>query len=461
MEVIPVSRNRAYQRTTVNKLDLESMRDRAIALGNANTNVGLDIAKDEIVACLRWPHGEFERPWSIRNPSQIQDLLEVLKMLKNSCNSLTVGMESTGTYGEAVRRALTEHGFEVHRVSGKATSDYKEIFDGVPSQHDGKDAAIVAELTAFGKGTRWPYQADSESLSRVKHQVARLEAYRNEQVKWLGRLEGRLARYWPELAGLLDLGSRTLLQMIVHYQGPARLAADGEAATRLARWGGPKLQPSKIEQVIESARTTRGVPLDEPQANWLGEIADNALTLLRRTQEAEQQVSHWMAAEPVWSRYTGIGAATLAAIWVYVGDPRDYSSGGALLKALGLNLKERSSGQRKGELAITKRGPSQARRWIYFWALRAIQREELRTWYEEFIRVGRQSSDKSRDGKQEHRKMKGVVAVMRKLSRGLRHAMIHGEDFNYGKLFEEREQARRRRRRNRRRSVVGASSVAR
>ena len=222
MEVIPVRRSRAYRRTDVKRLNLETLREQAIKLGSAGTTVGLDIGKSEIVACLRWPNAEFERPWSIRNPSQISEFVEVVRMLKTTCDGLTVGLESTGTYGEAVRRALTIGGFEVHRVSGKATSDYKEIFDGVPSQHDGKDAAVVAELTAFGKGTAWPYQADSENRSRVKHQVARLEAYRPQQVEWLGRLEGRLARHWPELTGLLDLGSVTLLQMMVHYQSPAR-----------------------------------------------------------------------------------------------------------------------------------------------------------------------------------------------------------------------------------------------
>jgi transposase len=33
-------------------------------------------------------------------------------MLKTTCDSLTVGLESTGTYGEAVRRALTIGGFK-------------------------------------------------------------------------------------------------------------------------------------------------------------------------------------------------------------------------------------------------------------------------------------------------------------------------------------------------------------
>jgi len=39
-----------------------------------------------------------------------------------------------------------------------------------------------------------------------------------------------------------------------------------------------------------------------------------------------------------------VGAATLAVLWSEVGDPVVYSSAGADVKALGLNLKERSNG---------------------------------------------------------------------------------------------------------------------
>ena len=47
------------------------------------------------------------------------------------------------------------------RVSNKASHDYAEVFDGVPSQHDGKDAAVVAELAALGKCQPWAYEPAS------------------------------------------------------------------------------------------------------------------------------------------------------------------------------------------------------------------------------------------------------------------------------------------------------------
>jgi transposase len=451
---------RAYRRTDVKKIEAEELRERAIRLGGAGTTVGLDIGKDEIVVCIRWPNAEFERPWKVANTAQIGLLIERLLLLDEVCDSLTVGMESTGTYGEAVRFALTDQGLEVHRVSGKATSDYQEIFDGVPSQHDGKDAAIVAELCAFGKGTSWPFVSDSETLQQVKLHFTRIDCYRTEQTRWLGRLEGLLAKHWPELTGVLKLGSVTLLKMLAHYRSPRRLAADADAGEQLRRWGRTMLGEKKIAALLESARRTRGVPPTESESTWLGEVARKALETLREVQSCEKELRRLLASEATMSRYAAsIGAGTLSAIWALVGDPRDYDSSGAFLKALGLNLKERSSGRCQGQLAITKRGPSKARRWIYFWSLRAIQRPELKDWYAEFIRVGRATS-----GQQEHRKMKGLVAMMRKLCRGLWYAMKHDQQFDYSKLLAATTAAgprrKQRRRRGQRRGSSGSPSAS-
>ena len=75
-----------------------------------------------------------------------------LKELHERC-PVTVAMESSGTYGDALRQAVCDAGIAVLRVSGKAVKDQAETFDGVPSQHDGKDAAIIADLCGRGKGT--------------------------------------------------------------------------------------------------------------------------------------------------------------------------------------------------------------------------------------------------------------------------------------------------------------------
>ena len=126
--------------------------------------------------------------------------------------------------------------------------------------------------------------------------------------------------------------------------------------------------------------------------------------------------------------------------------PRKYTSSGAFLKALGLNLKELSSGKHKGQLRITKRGPSLARKLLYYWALRAIQEPSLKPWYRDFQKVGRGGA-----GTSEHRKMKGLVAMMRKLCRCLWYLYQHDLTFEYTKVFPGRPLEEPRSKRKRRR----------
>lgn len=116
-----MSNKRIYRRIDAKQIGTETLRETAITRGGAGTTVGLDIAKAEIVVVVRWADGTFERPWSVQNPSEIGLLVEHLLTLKEVCDSLIVGLESTGNYGEAVRCAMTAASLEVHRLIGKGT----------------------------------------------------------------------------------------------------------------------------------------------------------------------------------------------------------------------------------------------------------------------------------------------------------------------------------------------------
>jgi transposase len=451
MEVIPMAAKRMYRRMAVKKISPERLRETALSKGNAGTCVGLDIGKKEIVAVVRWPDASFDCPWSVKNPAEIDDLVGLLQTLRETCDSLTMGLESTGTYGEAIRYAMTAASLEVHRISGKASSDYKEIFDGVPSQHDGKDAAIIAELTCFGKGTPWPFEPLSEADQEIKYQVQRMDVFRNSATAWTGRLEAALAKHWPELTSFLKLNSATLVNAIIHYGSPALLAADPEARKKLARWGGSKLTAEKIEQVVESARTTKGAPIGGFEMTWLQEIAGELRKSILEVNACKKDLRRIAQSHDLMRPYVdAVGAGTLCVIWSTVGDPRNYDSSGAFLKALGLNLKELSSGKRQGQTAITKRGPSLARKYLYFWAMRGVQYASLEKWYATFTKVGN-----STKGHNNHRKMKGIVALMRKLCRSLWYACKHEQAFDYTKVFPGHplEKSKRRRRRPQTQSV--------
>ena len=189
---------------------------------------------------------------------------------------------------------------------------------------------------------------------------------------------------------------------------PSGLAADQEAANRLARWGGRFLKPEKIEAVLESARQTVGVRVDEPTSTLIKRCAQQTLAAEAEIRQAQRRLEAFVEQDPrLEAEAQVVGKATACVLRVAVGDPRDYHCGEAYRKAIGLNLKERSSGKHQGKLKITKRGPSLARRWLYFAAMRTIQKAPVRSWYE-----AKRRKDKDRGNE-------ALVAVMRKLALAL------------------------------------------
>jgi transposase len=413
-------KSKAYRGTAVNRVDAQQVSQ---GHGGQTVTIGLDVGKYRLSAVARWSDGQFERPWLVANPEQLPDLLALLGQLAHD-HPLTVALEPSGTYGDPVRQALTEAGLAVRRVSPKAAHDYAEVFDGVPSQHDGKDAAVVAELAALGKAWPWPYVAKATWEQEVVYWVEWLDAQRQIAALWLGRLEALLARHWPELTRLLPVSSATVLRLLVQYGSPAVLAADATAAKRLKRWGKHFLRAEKVERVLASAATTRGVRLGEVEQRRLQEYAQQAWAAQREVRRSQRQLRA-LAQDHAVLQAQGrvVGVPTACVLWASLGDPRQYHSAQAYRKAMGLNLVERSSGTYQGQLRISKRGQPRVRRWLYLAVLRLIRQEGVRDWY------------RARKGQGKQATQKALVGVMRKLALALYRVAADGVAFEARKLF--------------------------
>jgi transposase len=401
--------------------------------------VGVDVGKYRLSVVARWPDGAFERPWSVANPEQIPALVAVLGELGQR-HPVTVALEPSGTYGDPLRQALGDAGIVVHRVSPKAAHDYAEVFDGVPSQHDHKDAAVVAELAALGKSCPWPYLARSEWEQELGACVRWLTAQRRIAMLWLGRLEGLLARHWPEVTRQLSVASASLLRALAYYGSPAALAADTGAAAQLERWGRQRLSADTVAQVVASARTTLGVRLGQVEEQSLRRYAEQALLARREARRSERRLRMLARVQPVLqAQGQVVGVPTACVLWVGVGDPRNYGSGAAYRKAMGLNLVEHSSGTYQGQLRISKRGNPRVRQWLYVAVLRLIRREGVVDWY------------RARKSQGPVAGRKALVGVMRKLALALYHVGVDGVEFEARKLFAgwrgRRPAARKRRQR--------------
>ena len=413
-------KNKAYRAVDVNSVQAAVwLRERRQAVVHA----GLDIGKEFILCMLRWGVADFDRPWRVHNPHDLPRLAELLAAVAQG-RQLIVAPEPTGTYGDAARQSLARVGLVVHRVSPKMASDYAEVFDGVPSQHDGKDAAVVADLAAQGKSWPWPLPQPTEAEQELAYQVAWMDDQRRQMMHWCGRVEGLLSRHWPEATRIVSLCSGTLLACLAQYGGPRGLAAATDAREQVRRWGGSFLSAAKAEALVACARETLGVAMggwDEEHVRrsvrqiqaCRGEIqgARRRLRVLTRDHEVIQALS----------RVVGIGTACV--LWAELGDPSAYHCGSAYRKAMGLNLAERSSGQWQGKLSISKRGSSMVRRWLYMAALRWVRQEPVHSWYL------RQKAARRGEGKP------ALVGVMRKLALALYRVGGRGDVFDRNALY--------------------------
>lgn len=431
---------KAYRATSVNDVNWEQIARGREGLG---VTLGVDIGKFDVLAVCRWADGRFERPWRVKNPHEIPALVALAKQIQTD-RKLVVAMESSGTYGDVLRQALGDKRIETQRVGGKASHDYAEIFDGVPSQHDGKDAAVVAELAALGKGRPWPYEAPDSWEEELAYWVEEMVTQRQVVTLWQGRLEGLVARHWPEALQVLKLSSGTLLRILKRYGGPQALAADKAAASQLARWGGALLPAKKIGELLAGARSTVGVRLGPWQQRQIQECAEKALAARQQSNRAQRRLRELAAGHPVLqAQGKVVGPPTACVLWVCTGDPRKFESAAAYRKAMGLNLVERSSGAYQGRLRISKRGSARTRQWLYFAVMRLVQRCGVRPWYE---------AKKARD---EGDARRVLVAVMRKLSVALYHIGVRNEEFQPRRLFGR---IRNRRGRPRVRATAGEQS---
>jgi transposase len=431
-------RSRIYRAKSVKKVE---WREVARGRGRQGVRVGTDIGKRALLAVVRWEDGGFERPWLVKNPEEIADFIRLWAELGRG-RELRVAMEPTGTYGDALRQGLFDAGIRVERVSPKVAHDYAEVFDGVPSQFDGKDAGVVAELSALGKSREWKYEEPSRVEQEMAYWVDWMDAQRRQASMWQGRLEALLARHWPEATRWLKLSSLTLMRILQHYGGPKELADDREAAARVASWGRHYLFAEKIHGLLTSAQQTVGVRQGEIDLRRMRQYAAQVLAARGEMGRGKRRLAELARGNSIiQAQARVVGVATACVLWVYLGDPRDYFCATAYRKAMGLNLTEYSSGEYQGRLRISKRGASAVRRWMYFAALRWVRQGPVRRWY---------LRKRARDGEEAKR---AIIGVMRKLAKGLHRVGTSGEPFHPGQLFAGRLSPGRKRAR---RSPVGS-----
>lgn len=410
---------RRYNSIDFKRMDWQGLQDR---IEGKRVVLAVDVAKEDFVATFLTGKQQALITFKWVHPGQTPEVVQHLSELKREL-SVEVVMEPSGTYGDALAWQLHQFGIAVYRVSPKRVHDAAEVYDGVPSLHDAKAANLIGRLHLQGVSQRW--HEPSAERREMTALLTQLRLYKDRHQAALNRLEAHLSRHWPESLCFLDLDSATLSGLIEAYGAAEAISHDAQGAEALMRRvGGSQLSEEKIQSLLASAHRSVGVPClaaERELLQWLAaEISETRKQMHRIEREIACRVDRGPTLRSMGAVVGKVSAAVLVAA---LGSPRDYPDASSYVKAIGLNLKERSSGKHKGKLKITKRGPSVARFYLFFAALRLIAHDPVvKRW---FVRKT------NRPGAL---KNKTVVELMRKLAKAVWH-IAQGAVFDANKLF--------------------------
>jgi transposase len=409
-----------YRAVQLKDVKVEKLKE---AIAGQRLVAAVDEAKVVPVAALMTRQDEVLLSVKWRQPSETKEVVRLLGRL--GASEVHVVMEATGTYGDALRSQVWAAQMKVYQAGTKKVHDLAEVHDGVPSHHDAKSAVIIGNLHFQGRTEEW--EVKSERQRDATAAVRIMSLYEEQVQRGKGRLEALMARHWPELGDLLELGSPTQLKLMSKYgsaQEVARNATQAVAYMRKVSRG--RLAKEKAEQIAESARQTTGMEPTAMECELIKMVSEETDRARRLADEAEAKVNELLADEPAVQRMSPVvGETSAAAMYAQYGDPQAYGKIRQYWKRLGINMKENSSGKRKGTPSITKRAVGIGRQYLYLSVMRDLKTCEVtRAWFE---------SKQKRDGG----KGKGgraIVALMRKKAAALWH-VARGEKYDVTKLF--------------------------
>ncbi|GGG20826.1 IS110 family transposase [Paenibacillus aceti] len=336
--------------------------------------IGADIAKETHVARgIDFRGIELGKDCVFKNDrSGLLKLVSWMKELQrqHAKTDVIFGIEPTGHYWFTLAEFLQHEGIKLVIVNPHHVSKSKELEDNSPTKNDYKDAKVIADLVRNG------HYSEPRLPKSVYADLRILMNHREKVMLNLGQVQRRiqnwLDRFFPEYQNVFaDWEGKASLITLAEFPTPQEIVTLG-AFTVLKRWKqevkravGMKRAEKLVQAAQDSIGLTEGLMaakielknLLEQHTLFTRQIDD----IMRQVVELLEQIpgSEEMLTVP------GVGVVTLAGFLAEVGDLKGYNHSQQIIRLAGFNLRENSSGKKKGKSTITKRGRSRLRALLF------------------------------------------------------------------------------------------------
>jgi len=301
---------------------------------------------------------------------------------KFGCTEIMVGYESTGPYAEPLAQYLMDKPVTVVQVNPLHTKRLKEVNDNSPRKTDEKDPRVIGDVLRLGHALSVVVpEGDAAYVRRLNN--AR-ERHVGERTALLNQIQQLVFLIFPEFKKVFkDVTIKTPRYLLRRYTTPAMIAGldkDGLAGEiRKQSWG--KFGMREAEALITLARDTVGIREGVPGiALDIQHILAQLEALNAFIDEIETEMAKALDRIPYSARILsikGLGVVTVAGLIGEVGDFSKFRTQAEIMKLAGLDLFEISSGKRKGQKRISKRGRSLLRKILFNAAVGTVRKNGI------------------------------------------------------------------------------------
>ena len=280
---------------------------------------------------------------------------------KNHKQHVMVGMEPTGHYWFTFAQHLEENDIKIVLVNPYHVKTTKELDDNSPTKNDRKDPKTIAMLVKDGRYME-PYipkgiYSELRNAMNTRWQLAKkLNSIKNQVKRWIKIYFPEFNNVfadWEGKAALMTLKELPTPEKIIKLDAPEIVAIWRK---KISRAVGIKRATKLIKAAKKSTGIKEGLIAAENELHNLLEEYELLMKQHQNTMTLVEELAMQIPGVKEILEIKGVGITTAAGFIAEVGDIERFDHSKQVQKLAGLNLKENSSGNHKGQTTITKRG---------------------------------------------------------------------------------------------------------
>lgn len=291
------------------------------------------------------------------------------QMEKAGKTDVLIGIEPTGHYWFTFEKFIRSKGMRLVFVNPFAVKRLKELDDNSPKKTDLKDPKTIGKLVVDG---RYCYPYIPEGIYQDLREVASSrDRIMKEHCIACNRIQRWLKIYFPEyLKVYKNFDAESGLQVLEEAPLPKDIIVLGaEGINRI--WRTQKMRAvgmKKAVSLVEAAHNSVGIEGGNGARTELKLLIEDYRTKQTQLEKVTQNMMELTLQVPYAEKLLaikGIGIVTVAGFLAEAGDIRRFESPKQIQKLAGLELVENSSGKKKGQTSISKRGRKKLRKLLF------------------------------------------------------------------------------------------------